>query len=106
MAQPFPSFRELREFITNNEGATICEIRNHFNQRGNVVVTRPKPKCKNKQLVLAYGINGDFYTHLTNFMKEDDVIVDQNLLACRISDSTMYIGPGEFLPIFLFIKPN
>ncbi len=37
-------------------------------------------------------------------MKEDYVICESDMLACRISDSTIYTGKGEFLPIVLSIK--
>lgn len=103
MANGFPSFRELKKFISNNQRATICEIRNHFSQKGDTTICIPKPNCKHKQYVLAYNINAEFYAHLTEFMKEKYVIVDKDPLACMISDSTIYTGPGEFLPIVLSI---
>ena len=100
----FPSFSALRDFIHKNPKVSICEIRDEFNQCGDDVVTRPKPECSQKQLVLAYGINGEFFRYLQTFIKEDDVIVDTDHMSCMVSDKTMYVGPGEFVPILLSIK--
>lgn len=104
MAQTFPTFSELKQFIKENPQTTICEIRDKFNQQGESVISIKKPNCKNKELVLAYGINGDFFQYLQTFMKEDYVICDTNHMSCLISDKTRYIGKGEFLPIILSIK--
>ena len=30
----FPSYEDLKEFIKQNPRATICEIRDNFNQKG------------------------------------------------------------------------
>ena len=100
----FPTFLELKRFINENPQATICEIRDKFNQHGEDVISINKPKCKNKELVLAYGINSDFFKYLQTFMKEDYVICETDYMACLISDKTRYIGKGEFLPIVLSIK--
>jgi energy-converting hydrogenase Eha subunit F len=99
-----PTFEQIRGFILSHQDATVCEIRDHFNQKGNSIMSRLKPGCKKKELVLAYGINGDFFTHLQNFMKQDYVTARSNPLACLISDSTIYTGPGEFVPIVLSVK--
>ncbi len=103
MEQVFPSFLELKEFIKERPEATICEIRDHFNQQGDDIVGVLKPGCKKKMWVLAYGINEKFFEHLQEFIKEPYVVCGTDMLACRISDKTMYRGPGEFLPLILSI---
>jgi len=103
MEQTFPTFLELKQFIKENPQTTICEIRDKFNQCGNAIISMPKDNCKRKELILAYHINEDFFEYLQDFMKEDYVICDTNMLACRISDKTRYTGKGEFLPIVLSI---
>jgi len=100
----FPSFSVLREFIRENPKASICEIRDEFNQCGDDVVSRHKPGCSQKQLVLAYGINGEFFRYLQSFIKEEDVVVDADHVSCMVSDNTLYTGPGEFVPILLSIN--
>ena len=107
MEHSFPTFLELKQFITYNSQATICEIRDKFEQHGDVVVTRLtrlKPNCKKKEMVLAYNINGDFFEYLQNFMKQDYVLCGVDKMACLISDNHIYTGPGQFLPIVLSIK--
>jgi len=106
MEQSFPTFLELKKFIQDNPEATICEIRDKFNQTGEAVISIKKDKCKNKELVLAYGINSDFFEYLQTFIKEDYVICRTDIIACRISDRTWYTGKGEFLPITLSIKKD
>ena len=103
-AQTFPTYRELKKFIIEHPWATICEIRDKFKQNGEQTISIKKPGCKNKQLILAYGINADFFNYLQKFIKEDYVICKTDNMACCISDSTYYNGPGEFLPIVLSIK--
>ena len=102
--QQFPTFVALKNFILENPKSTICEIRDKFEQHGDDVVTRLKPNCKNKEMVLAYNINGDFFGYLQNFMKQDYVLCDVDKMACLISDNHIYTGPGQFLPIVLSIK--
>ena len=92
MAQPYPTFLEIKQFIKDNPRVTICEIRDKFNQRGEAIISIKKPKCKNKELILAYGINSDFFKYLQTFMKEDYVICGTDNMACIISDSTTYTG--------------
>ncbi len=104
MEQTFPTFLELKQFIEDNPRATICEIRDKFHQQGDSVITIKKPECKNKELVLAYDINSDFFTYLRTFMKEDYVICGTDHMACLISDKTRYTGKEEFYPIILSIK--
>lgn len=99
----FPTFEQIREFILSHQGATVCEIRNHFNQKGDDVMGRLKPGCKNKNIILAYGINGEFFRHLQNFIKQDYVTADSSAMACLVSDDTRYVGPGEFIPIILSV---
>ena len=84
----FPTFLEIKDFILNHQRATICEIRDHFNQKGDDVIFSANPDCKKKVFVLAYGINGDFFDHLRDFMKQDYVILGTHIWACRISDNT------------------
>ena len=55
-------------------------------------------------MVLAYGINKEFFRHLRKFMKKEYVKCDCDIMACAISDKTRYNGPGEFIPIVLSIK--
>ena len=102
--QEFPSFDELKNFLLENPRATICEIRDKFEQHGDVVVSRLKPNCKNKEIVLAYNINADFFQYLHTFMQQDYVHCDIDRMACIISDNHIYTGPGEFLPIVLSVK--
>ncbi len=97
---PFPTFKELKDFIISKPGATICEIRDQFSQKGDDCVTQVDGK---KKYVVAYHINGAFYLHLVKFIREPYVKVEQNALACLISDNTRYVGPGTFLPIILSI---
>ena len=92
-----PTFDELKQFIRARPEATICEIRDKFGQKGDSIIST-------KQYVLAYSIKSEFWRHLQEFMKQPYVTVDLNMLACRISDSTRYVGPGQFLPIVLSIK--
>ena len=97
----FPNFNELKEFIKNNQKATICEIRDKFNQKGEDIVSIMNG---NKKCDLAYSINAPFFEHLQEFMKNDYVIVQEDALCCLVSDKTKYIGKGHFLPIVLSIK--
>jgi hypothetical protein len=100
----FPTFSELKQFIIERPRASICEIRDKFNQRGDDIIMQKKENCKKKMEVLAYGINADFFEYLQEFIKEGYVVCELDMLACRITDSTRYIGEGEFLPIVLSIK--
>lgn len=102
--QSFPTYLELKQFIMKHPLATICEIRDKFKQNGDETISIKKPGCKNKQLILAHGINADFFKYLQTFIKEDYVICKTDTMACRISDSSYYNGPGEFLPVVLSIK--
>jgi len=100
----FPTYLELKQFIKNNQKATVCEIRDKFNQSGDSVISIIKPNCTKKKIVLAYSINGLFFQYLQEFMKEDYVICDTDHMACLISDQTKYIGSDEFLPLVLSIN--
>jgi len=97
MTQALPTFAELTHFIYQHPRATICEIRDEFNQKGDSFITI-------KKQVIAYGINSEFFDHLQEFMKEDYVECDIDHMACLISDNTRYNGPGKFLPVVLSIK--
>ena len=93
-------------FLGNNQ---ILKCEKIFNQRKSKIFRESiicinKPNCKNKQQILAYGINSEFFKYLQSFMKEDYVICESDMLACRISDSTFYTGKGEFIPIVLSIR--
>lgn len=97
MALPLPSFAELTHYIYQNQRATICQIRDNFNQKGDSYITI-------KKQVIAYDINSEFFDHLRDFMKEDYVECDSDPLACLTSDDTRWTGPGKFLPLVLSIK--
>ena len=73
-----------------NQRATICSLRDTFRQEGDGIAR------KKYGMVLAYGINLDFYEHLLAFMEEDYVIcsVDMAIMA-----NTRYTGHGAFLSI-------
>lgn len=101
MTSVFPTFAELKQFIKENPKTTICQLRDKYNQKGESIVCIKENK---KTKVLAYGINSKFFEYLQSFMKEDYVICGSDMLACRISDSTLYIGKEEFIPIVLSIK--
>ena len=81
---------ELKEYVRANHHATICSLRDAFGQEGDGIVR------KKSGMVLAYGINLDFYEHLLAFMEEDYVIcsVDMAIMA-----NTRYTGHGAFLSI-------
>lgn len=105
MSQKFPTFLELTEYIIEHPRATICELRDKFNQHGDDVVISKIKKKSNQKKVLAYAINGDFFKYLQSFIKECKYVdVDIENMARRISDSTSYNGPGEFIPYVLSIK--
>lgn len=98
MEHNFPSYDELKEFIRQRPRATICQIRDHFKQRGD-------DHIKIGRNIVASGINGAFFEYLQEFIKQDYVIVEEDAIACLISDSTRWTGPGKFLPVVLSIKP-
>ncbi len=101
MTSEYPSFTELKQYIKENQKVTICQIRDKYNQKGDSIIAI---KDKRKTQIIAYGINSDFFQYLQTFMKEDYVICGKDMLACRISDSTLYVGKGEFIPVVLSIK--
>ena len=76
MENSFPTFEQLKQYIRGHPAATICEIRDNFDQRGDSVISITKPKCKKKQLILAFDINADFFAYLQSFMREDYVPTD------------------------------
>ena len=97
MAQSLPSFAELTHYIYQNPRATICQIRDNFNQKGDFHITVGKR-------VIGWGMNSEFCDQLQEFMKEDYVQWDTDSLACFISNNTRWTGPGKFLPLVLSIK--
>lgn len=103
----FPTFDEIKNFISANPKATICEIRNHFGQQGTEDIAIKKPGTKNKYYILAYNINSKFYEHLRDFMKQDYVKVELDALCCMISDGVFKSLKNncEFYPVVLSIKP-
>lgn len=101
MENTYPTFLELKEFIKKNPQTTICDIRDKYNQKGDIVISMIKPE-KKKEYILAYGINSDFFRYLQTFIKEDYVKCELNNIVC-LMDSTTYIGKGEFMPIVLSI---
>lgn len=100
----YPTHEELCKFIIENPKSTICEIRDKFEQYGDDIISIPKPNCQEKQLILAFNIQSNFFKYLQTFMKEDYVLTGTDHMACAISDKEIYRGPGEFLPIVLSIK--
>jgi len=105
MEQNFPTFLELKQFISEHPKSTICAIRDKFNQIGDAVIIIKKPTCKNKEFVLAYNINREFWKYLYTFMKEDYVKCEEDrVVDLIITDEKKYIGQGEFFPIVLSIK--
>lgn len=105
MEQNFPTFLELKQFIYEHPKSTICAIRDNFNQIGDAVIIIKKPTCKNKEFVLAYNINSEFWKYLYTFMKEEYVKCEEDRLAERIiTDEKKYTGQGEIFPIVLSIK--
>lgn len=101
MTQSFPSFEELKEFIKKNQHATILEICKKFGQLGDSVISTMDGRT---ELVLAYGVNREFFEYLQSFMKEEYVQCNEDPFACLISDDTRYVGKGKFLPITLSIN--
>ena len=99
----YPSFDNIKAFIKCNPSSTICEIKKYFKQDGDDVCSNFR---NGKKLVLAYSINSDFFCYLQKFIKQDYVSVDEDALACLVSDDTQYIGDGKFLPIVLTIRSN
>jgi len=83
----YPSFNQLREFIEAHPRTSVCEIRNHFNQRGNDIISLTITKHK----------NGEFFTYLFTFLKQDYVIWDNY-------DSSIYPSDGKFGPLVFSIE--
>ncbi len=100
----FPSYDEIREFIIDHDGATICQIRDHFNQGGDSEITMLKPNCKKKKYLLAWNINEDFFHYLQDFMKQEYVKVEESMLFHLITGSELCRSSDTFLPIVLSIK--
>ena len=96
----FPTMLELKEYVRANHRATICGLRDAFEQDGDGIVR------KKSGMVLAYGINLDFYKHLLAFMEEDYVICSVDMAICNASDNTRYTGHGVFLPLVLSIDEH
>ena len=90
----FPTMLELNEYVRANHRVTICGLRDAFGQEDDGIVR------KGADMVLAYGINLDFYEHLLAFMEEDYVICSVDM---AIMDNTRYTGHGTFLPLVLSI---
>jgi hypothetical protein len=93
-----PTFDEIKGFIQTHPAATICEIRDHFKQRGD------KHFCATNKQIVAFNIKEDFWVHLQQFIKQDYVAVGEDPLACMISDSETCTSKQGFLPIVLSIK--
>lgn len=96
-----PTFDQLTAFLKAHPAATICEIRDHFGQRGEHTFTTKEGR---NSRVVAYGIDKSFWRHLQQFMKQDCVRIQIDPLACVISDSILYSGKQVFLPIFLTMQ--
>ncbi len=99
MITNLPSYDELTTFITKMPKATICELIEHFNQKGTNVIMDSKRKN-----VYAYNINNHFWEHLQTYFKFDFVLIEIDILAVMCSDKTIYVGPGKYLPIVVSIK--
>ncbi len=97
----YPSFDEIKKFVETNPRATINEIKDEFDQHGDAVCSVWKG---DKKLVLSFGIDEGFWNHLTHFIEQEYVEVDEDAFACCISDKQRYVGEGEFIPIVLSIK--
>ena len=96
----FPTFLELKQFIEENKKATICEIRDKFNQKGvDVIINKQKE-------ILAYSIDKEFFFYLKTFIEEDYVVCTSDIMVCLFADSTQYAGEGKFQPIVLSIQPE
>lgn len=94
----FPSFQELKEFILKNPRCTIRELCNHFKQNGEDNIMSLDGKY-----VFACGINVEFWRHLQQFIRQEYVTVEQDKLACVISDDILYAGKSHFIPIVLSV---
>lgn len=97
----FPSFEELKDYIKLHSKSTICQIRDAFDMRGDSVISNLRNR---KKMILAYDINDEFFRHLQQFIKQDYVICETDMMACLVSDNTRYVGKGKFLPIVLSIQ--
>ena len=71
-----PSFSEIRSFIETHPRTTFCEIRDHFKQHGNNIITKQSNK------VIAFNIDTEFYNHLFSFIKENNVKCQYDSKAC------------------------
>ena len=85
---------ELKEYVRANHRVTICGLRDAYGQEGDGIVR------KGADIVIAYGIDIEFYKHLLVFMEEDYVICSVDM---AIMDNTRYTGHGAFLPLVLSI---
>ena len=99
----FPTYDEIKQFIIDKPRATVCEIRDRFDQRGNHWGVT---EFRGEECLVAYGINGDFYTYLLKFLKQDCVEWDGSLLDCAVSDSTRPPPGIKFLPLVFTIRPS
>ena len=90
----FPTMLELKEYVRANHRVTICGLRDAYGQEGDGIVR------KGADIVIAYGIDIEFYKHLLVFMEEDYVICSVDM---AIMDNTRYTGHGAFLPLVLSI---
>ena len=100
----FPTILELKEYVRDNHRVTICGLRDAFGQEGDGIVRKKERCCGHKGMVIAYGINLDFYEHLLVFMEEDYVICSVDMAICNALDTTRYTGHDKFLPLVLSIE--
>ena len=91
---------ELKEYVRANHRVTICGLRDAYGQEGDGIVR------KGADIVIAYGIDIEFYKHLLVFMEEDYVICSVDMAICNAMDSTRYTGHGAFLPLVLSIDES
>jgi hypothetical protein len=94
----FPTYLELKQFIEAKQKATICTIRDLFNQKGEDTI------YNSQNQVLAYSINSEFFMYLKTFIEQDYVVCRSDIIACLLQDSTEYDGQENFVPIVLSIR--
>lgn len=109
MGEPiFPSNQELREYIENNQRATIYDICNRFNQTGEETWAIRKPDCVEKALIFARYINGDFIPILQNFLQQDFVELQKDPVSFLVSNPHFIINnrQQEDVPLVISVTNN
>lgn len=101
-----PQVNDIREFVKENPGATLIEIRDHFGQKNEDVdyfISTPNPD--GGQFYFLCDVTKDFYMVLQEFLRGDDVVVKEDPMACLISDDIIQTSrPGmQFVPVSVSI---